>query len=160
MLVQLDVSETLVDLQAGDVDMAIRSGTGDWPDLVCERLLVANLSPMLAPALAASFGGISTPTDLLTVPLITSTSDWWPAWFAAAGVRNVAIPEQPDLQFAAQVLEANAVLAGLGVGKLTPSLYRDAIEQGRLNQPFSLTYDAGDAFWLAHPPRRRQPRCP
>ncbi len=158
ILVRLEVSEALADFGAGDVDMAIRSGRGDWPNLVCERLLKADLSPMLTPELADSIGGVSSPSDLLKVPLINSTSEWWPAWFAKAGVRSVVIPEQPELQFGAQVMEANAVLAGLGVGKLTPSLYRDAVEQGRLCQPFSQTYDAGDAFWLVHPPRRRQPR--
>lgn len=154
--IRIDMNQALVDFERDEIDIAIRSGKGDWPGLECHLLLRTEATPMLTPELAESIGWVRKPTDLLKLPLIEPMSPWWRKWFGMAGVEFAEIPDQPHLNFGAQVLEAAATLAGQGVGKLEPTLYRDALEQGRLLQPFELTCDDDNAIWLVYPENRRK----
>ena len=52
---------TLVDLDHSDVDLAIRVGPGNWPNVKAELLLEQRVFPVCAPALAAR---LKTPRDL------------------------------------------------------------------------------------------------
>jgi LysR family glycine cleavage system transcriptional activator len=48
----------LIDFTREPVDVAIRSGTGDWRGLSADRLMETDFTPMLSPKLAESVGGI------------------------------------------------------------------------------------------------------
>jgi LysR family glycine cleavage system transcriptional activator len=110
---------------------------------------------MLSPKLAASIGGIHEPSDILKLTIIEPTDPWWKRWLEAAGIKDDRHEDRPKLKFSSQILEANAAIAGQGVGILTPIFYRDAVEQGLLMQPFDLTCDTGTAVWLVYPESRR-----
>ncbi len=153
--VRVDVSQTIVDFNRGDFDLAVRSGFGEWPGMKSHLLVPAVFTPMLSPDLIGEAGGVHRPADLLKYPIIGPSDPWWPHWFEAAGVPHVDLEGRPDLQLGSQVLDANAAIAGQGIAILTPALYRDAIEQGRLYQPFDLTCDEGKAYWLVYPESRR-----
>ncbi|MEM1045054.1 MAG: LysR substrate-binding domain-containing protein [Pseudomonadota bacterium] len=154
--VRVEVSQDLIDFETSDADLAIRQGQGNWPGLKCVRLFDAEMTPMLSPALAETIGGVDTPADLLKLPLLDPSDPWWPAWFARAGVPFEPLPvTEANVRFDAEVLEANAAIAGHGVGRLTPALHRDALKGGRLLHPFDLTHGSGDAFWLVSPHDRR-----
>ena len=154
--VRVQVTQALTDFAAEDVDVAIRSGLeGAWPGLKSDLLLPAVFTPMLSPKLAETIGGVHTPADLLKLPIIEPSDPWWPQWFEAAGIPDAKLMEQPSLQFGSQILEANAAIAGQGVGILTPTFYLDAINQGQLSQPFDLTCDDGQRYWLVYPESRR-----
>lgn len=153
--VRVEVSQSLSDFAAEEIDLAIRSGIGGWAGLKSHRLFPAVFTPMLSPKLAAEAGGIETPADLLKLPIIEPTDPWWSEWFAAAGVPDVEMADRPSLKFGSQVLEANAAIAGQGVGILTPVFYKDAVEQGLLIQPFEITCDDDQSYWLVYPENRR-----
>lgn len=153
--VRLDVSQSLIDFTSQDFDLAIRSGGGGWPGLTCDLLMPSLFTPMLSPALAETIGGVHQPSDLLKLPIILPSHPWWRQWFEAAGLSPALLAERPNLNLGSQILEANAAIAGQGVGILTPLFYRDAIEQKRLVQPFDLTCDDGGAYWLVCPEARR-----
>lgn len=151
LAVCLEVSEALVDFGASSVDAAIRSGHGDWPDLICHKLVETRFTPMVSPALAQSIGGISSPEDLLRLPIIAGTDPRWQTWLTAAGFEGVPDMPGPGQHLGPQVLEAAAAIACQGVAMLTPSLFRDALATGQLIQPFDLEYDDGSAYWLVYP---------
>ena len=153
--VRVDVSQSSIDFASEDFDLGIRSGTGDWPGLTCHLLMPSVFTPMLSPALAETIGGVHQPSDLLKLPIIEPSDPWWRHWFEAAGLPLDSLTDRPNLQMGSQILEANAAMAGQGVGILTPSFYPDELEQKRLVQPFDLICDDGRAYWLVCPEARR-----
>jgi len=148
--VRLEVSETLADFQSGTVDVAIRSGSGQWPDLECHKLIEIAFTPMLSPALAETIKGVREPADLLKLPILGGADPWWLRWFEQAGVESGDLRGRPSQTFGPQVLEATAAIAGQGVAMLTPAFFKDAIKNGQLVQPFDLSCSDGTAYWLTY----------
>lgn len=155
LAVRLDTQQRLVDFATEEIDLAIRSGTGQWPGLAAHLLLPTNFSPILAPALIERFGPVETPADLLRLPLIGPSDPWWLTWFTAAGIADPGLSTRTDIRLGSQQLEASAALAGQGVAILTPAFFRDDLAAGRLVQPFSLVCDDGHGYWLVYPRERR-----
>ena len=148
--VRLEVSDALADFHSDGIDVAIRSGSGDWPDLECHRLIDIDFTPMLSPQLAASIGGVTKPEDLLQLPILAGADPWWIRWFAEAGVDVEDFGRQAKQSFGPQVLEATAAIAGQGVAMLTPAFFHTALRTGQLIQPFDLCCSDGTAYWLTH----------
>ncbi|MET3645832.1 transcriptional regulator GcvA [Phyllobacterium ifriqiyense] len=156
LAVRLQASRELIDFNRHQVDVAIRSGNGKWPGLTSHKLFAAEFSPMLTPALAASVGGIETPRDLLKLPIVDTGDYWWKLWFRSVGIDNPDLKGDPRNRFGDQHLEGKAVLAGMGVGILTPAFYQSEIQQGQLIQPFDMVgADADHFYWLVYPEARR-----
>ena len=153
--VRVDVNQTLVDFSRDEVDVAIRLGRGDWSDTRSEMIMPSTYTPMLSPDLAHRIGGVKQPADLLKLPIIEPSSPWWQRWFEAAGLPDAMSGQGAGLELGAQLIEANATIAGEGVGMLTPSFYRRAVEQGRLLQPFELVLEDTMSYWLVYPESRR-----
>jgi len=82
--VRIDMSRQVVDLDRGEADIAIRFGTGRYPGLSVERLLVDTIFPVCSPALTKGRGAIRKPADLRDHTLIhvdwQSQGDVWPTW--------------------------------------------------------------------------------
>ncbi|EJN05179.1 LysR substrate-binding domain-containing protein [Phyllobacterium sp. YR531] len=156
LAVRLQATRDMIDFSRQPADVGIRSGSGKWPGLISHRIFAAEFSPMLTPALAATIGGIKTPADLLKLPLIDTGDYWWKLWFRAVGIQEPNLLGDPRSRFGDQHLEGRAVLAGMGVGILTPAFYQNEIKQGQLIQPFDITGADGDHFyWLVYPEVRR-----
>ncbi len=153
--VRLTTSETIIDFNRETVDVAIRSGTGDWPGLTSHPLMSVDFTPMMSPKLAESVGGIHTPRDLLKLRIIDPGDPWWTQWFREAGVADADLASRPASRLGAQSFEARAAVAGQGVAILTPEFYPDDIALGRLYQPFELRGNDGHQYWLVYQTARR-----
>lgn len=153
--VRLTTSETIIDFNRESVDVAIRSGTGDWPGLTSHPLMSVDFTPMMSPKLAEDVGGIHTPRDLLKLRIIDPGDPWWTQWFTEAGVPDADLASRPASRLGAQSFEARAAIAGQGVAILTPEFYPDDIALGRLYQPFELRGNDGHRYWLVYQTARR-----
>jgi len=153
--VRLSVSQELVDFGREEVDVAIRSGAGDWPGLTAHHLLPADFTPMLSPRLAESIGGVATPADLMKLPLIGPDDPWWTVWFQAVALPALQATPATVSQLGSQHLEAKAAVAGQGVAILTPAFFGDELASGQLIQPFEQVCHDGHAYWLVYPQARR-----
>ena len=154
--VRVDSTSDLVDLQHDDFDIGIRTLPGpQGGGLVTHLLVKADFTPLLTPALAKSVGGIREPSDLMKLPFLDPQDEWWAMWFEAAGVSGFSSEGRPRNVLNHQSLLAVAAKAGQGVTMLTPALFRDDIEAGRLIQPFSLLAEAGRGYYLVYPESRR-----
>jgi len=153
--VRLDTSARLLDFSRDEVDVAIRTGHGDWPGLEAHLLMPVDFSPMLSPALAQSAGGVRCPADLLKLPLLDPRDPWWVEWFRLAGVEPDGLARRPDTSLGSQAHEAAAAMAGQGVAILTPAFYSQEITEGRLLRPFELAGSDNCSYWLAYPRARR-----
>ncbi len=158
LAVRFDVSHRQVDFARETVDVTIRAGLGNWPGLAAHMIKPAPFTPMLSPRLAASIGGVREPADLLKLKIIDPSDPWWRVWFTSAGLENVALDARSRSQMGAQVLEAQAAVAGQGVAILTPDFYREELERGLLVQPFDLVASNGESYWLVYPEGRRNNR--
>jgi len=155
LAVRLDATGKVIDFAHEEIDIAIRSGRGDWPGLAAHLVLNAEFTPMLSPDLLARSGGLLSPADLQRLPLLDSQDSWWQHWFAAAGAPAAPPTVRPEVYFGAQHLEASAAIAGQGVALLTPAFFQSELASGQLVQPFDLVCRDGHAYWLVYPPARR-----
>jgi LysR family glycine cleavage system transcriptional activator len=156
MAVRLVVSDALVDFAVDDVDVAVRSGRGEWPGLDAERLIGIDFTPMCSPDFLAAHGGGVTPIDLLTMPVISPHDDWWSVWLHEAVVDVPNGPVRPGIRLDSQANEGAAAMAGQGMAMLTPFFWRNDIAAGRLVRPFAQISSLGHAYWLICPDHRRR----
>ncbi|ATU93000.1 LysR substrate-binding domain-containing protein [Phyllobacterium zundukense] len=155
LAVRLQATREVVDFSRDDADVGIRSGSGQWPGMITHKIFDADFTPMLSPALAATIGGIEKPEDLLKLPIVDPSDPWWKLWFGAAGIAEPDLRGDPRSRFGDQHLEGKAVIAGQGVGILTPVFYETELAQGQLIQPFNIVGTADHFYWLVYPEARR-----
>ncbi|MBB4063310.1 LysR substrate-binding domain-containing protein [Gellertiella hungarica] len=154
MALQLFSTHRMCYFDSDPIDIAIRVGDGNWPGLEAHKLFQTDFTPMLSPALLAKAGPLDHPADLLRLPILDPRDPWWLHWFREAGVPEPDLKDQPPNQFGAQMLEANAAMAGQGVAILTPGFYRAEIAAGLLVTPFPQLSSDRSAHWLAYPKAR------
>ena len=161
LAVRLATSNEVVDLKAGDADIAIRAGPGNWVGLECHKLFESQFTPMASPGCISAeerkHGRKLEPGDLPDAHLINPGDDWWQQWFCDNGV---AADEQalrrPGIRLDNQANEGHAAMAGQGFALLTPFLWQGDVAAGRLVIPFPDRISArGWAYWLCLPPERR-----
>lgn len=153
--VRIELSDSLVDFPSSAADLAVRSGHGDWPEVIARKLIETVTTPMLSPKLIGTDTRLAEPADLLQFPLLNYPNPLWENWFALAGVDSTDARCLPGYEPGAQVFEAQAAISGQGVAMLTPALFRAATDTGQLLQPFDEKYDDGSAFWLVYPESHR-----
>lgn len=153
--VRMEVGETLVDFATSEFDAAIRGGYGEWNGLCSHLLIPAVFTPMLSPELIDSVGGLSSPEDLLKLPILSEGDAWWRHWLSLVGLNDAAIVSSSEKHFAPQIVEAGAAVAGHGVAMLTPTFFQSELESGLLVQPFEQVGYDGCGYWLVYPESRR-----
>ncbi len=149
--VRIDVSNTLVDFDRDDVDVAIRFGAGKYPGLRSDMLFNDTLSPVCSPSIITKEKPLQMPKDLLRHTLIhlewqASGSPWpnWRMWMQAAGIRE--FDEKRGLHFGQTSLTIQAAIDGQGVALGDSNLVADDLAAGRLVKPFDLSLKAPDSF--------------
>jgi LysR family glycine cleavage system transcriptional activator len=149
--IDLRVSATdhRVDFAREDVDLAIRHGDGDWPELAVMRLCFEQLFPVCSPRLIAGLSGKITAADLLKFPLL-HLDDWktWTRWFEAAGVTDPH-PHGPALNRASMLIDAAA--DGQGVALARTALAAWDIVNGRLIKPIDVSLTMANTYWIVCP---------
>jgi LysR family transcriptional regulator, glycine cleavage system transcriptional activator len=149
--VRIDVSNTLVDFERDDVDVAIRFGAGKYPGLRADLLFQDTLSPVCSPSLITREKPLEVPRDLLRHTLIhldwqASGSPWpnWRMWMQAAGIKE--FDDKRGLHFGQTSLTIQAAIDGQGIALGDSNLVADDLAAGRLVKPFELSLKAPDAF--------------
>lgn len=143
--VVIDTVHHHVEFPRDGVDVAIRLGHGDWPDLAATHLLTEELVPVCSPELRRKLGPQA---PLCAAPLIhlTSASDDWPTWAAGAGwdLPNCRRGLMVDtIQIA---LDAAARGLGIAIGRLPLAL--PELETGKLERLCGPVVTARSAYWL------------
>ncbi len=123
----------------GLVDIDLRYGVRDWPNLVVEPIFEETVLPLASPEFLAE-RRIGKPAELLACPLIQSTMNLvqWPAWFASR--KLVATPGRLAFRFDRTTLALEAAIQGLGVALESRQLATPHIDRGKLLPVF-------DAAW-------------
>ena len=153
------IDHSMVDILGGDATVGIRGGTPPWPGLRADFLMHAEYTVMVAPSLLERLGPLDEPADILKMPFAEPTDSSWRNWFIAAGLPLKDLPPPGPPVFESQLLEAKAIMSGHGIGLLSPIYAREAIEKGRLVQPFDIVSRDDLDIWLVYPERRKGSRA-
>lgn len=159
LAVRLATSNELINLVAGDADIGIRIGHGDWEGVEKHKLMQVDFTPMASPCCIAEaeakLGRKLQPGDLPDLQLINPGDAWWEQWFADAGVEADNLTKRPGVRMDNQANEGHAAMGGQGFALLTPFLWTGDVAQGRLVRPFPIVSTRGWAYWLVYPAERR-----
>jgi LysR family glycine cleavage system transcriptional activator len=145
VLLRIDASVRIADLDHSDIDIAIRLGDGTWPDVRAELLLAQEVFPVCAPAIARKLTSID---DLAGTCAITDERAMitWESWFEAAGVKPITFLK--GARFTDPMLCLESAIAGHGVMLGWQLLTADALADGRLVAPFGVRAQSGLGYWL------------
>jgi LysR family glycine cleavage system transcriptional activator len=151
LAVKLDISARMVDFTIDPVDVAIRSGKGQWPGLVSHFLIAMNFTAVASPDYLAREGRPATPEAMLDHVLIAPSDDWWNVWFAAAGVNGPIRIARPGIDVETQQMAARVALGGNGIVLATPGFVAEELESGRLIRLFDVEATTGSDYYLVYP---------
>jgi LysR family glycine cleavage system transcriptional activator len=154
LAVRLDVRDAMVDLTAGEFDVAVRGMTAPQPGHVCHFLMRIPVTPLASPAFLTRHPLVQ-PADLLGVPRLSPGDEWWDLWFETLADPQLRGVTQPGIRFDSQVLDGHAALAGHGVAILSPPMFQQALDAGLLVQPFPHVANHRSGFWLVYPEQKR-----
>lgn len=149
----LSASPTHSDFVLGQVDLDVRYGLPQWPQLVVQPLFEEHILPLASPAFIAR-QGLRTPADLLQAPLIQSTVSvvQWADWL---GARDVArAPDRFALRFDRAQLALDAAVQGLGVALESATIGGQHLQAGRLAAVFDPSWSIRvQVHFLVYPAR-------
>ena len=156
MDVWLSAGMELVDFADGEVDIAIRYGSGRYPGLEVARLMGERVMPVAAPSLLAE-KPLAEPADLIRHTLLHDGSPDadescpdWAMWLAARGLRDIDGTRGPRFNQSSLVVEA--AVSGRGVALAKGTLAQADLDAGRLVAPLSASTTTLDlAYYLVHP---------
>lgn len=149
----LRVEDRVANLSTDGVDIALRYGSGPWPEMESARLIDDRMFPVCSPQLLASHP-VATPEDLLDAPLLRHTELPWALWFRAMGVEPAEL--RPGLGFDSSAIMLDAAVQGLGFALARSGYAKRQLEDGRLVRPLSgeIDVETGHHFvWRGQNPK-------
>ena len=163
---QISTSHWAPDSFEPNLDLEIRYGTGDWPDLETHRLTQDRLIPVAAPGWLEEHRA-AVQEDRLAEALLIEVigfAEGWPEWFALRGHQKGQTSSALKLLEVDSVATAlNLVRAGAGPGLLRDWMLADDLKQGRLLPLYNGSNDGGlaarESFYLlmqTNPRRNKQ----
>lgn len=132
--IRLVASDAVLDLTKDRVDVAIRYGNGDWPNLDSTFLFGVKFFPVCSPSYLAGFP-VKTTEDLKSARLLhldgpAAAYSEWQWWFASNGVELGKLDS--ELSFNNYPLLVQAALSGQGVILAWGNVIDDLITSGAL----------------------------
>lgn len=135
--VRISADPALVNLKAGEADLAVRFGPGVYPGLHVVKLMGDSVFPVCGPRLLAERGAIDGPAQLADWPLLhdmptehDGSGSGWSHWLRHVGAGDLSGEE--GLRFNEALLALEAAANGLGVALVRRSLIGDDLASGRL----------------------------
>ncbi|WP_438868012.1 LysR substrate-binding domain-containing protein [Pseudomonas sp. L1(2025)] len=131
----------LADVAAAEVDLAIRYGKGDWPDVQATRLMAEVISPVCSPAFKAS--------QLHNAPLLMATSHRPFEWTDWSAHYQVNLDHHPRVLLHDYNIVVEAAVAGQGIAMGRHRLIERKLKDGSLVEAFDWPpYHSEIGYWL------------
>ena len=148
-------SNSPVNFDREDIDLAITYGKGDWPGVLSSRLHDSDYFPVCSPGLIEAFGGKISISDLNQITLLHDARyEVWEQWLQLtdqAGVnarRGVLIDDTNVLM--------QAALDGQGMAMGSTLFVQRYMASGRLVRPFDLSLSSENAYYIVCPKNHLQ----
>jgi len=150
--VRISATERLTEFEREDVDVAIRSGRGNWTGVTVEKLLEEDFFPVCSPALLQNGPPLREPQDLARHTWLIDydwPQDMWGRWLEAVGAGG--IKPQRTLSFNHSALMLQAATDGIGVALSAGVLVADDLASKRLVKPLKGSVATDLAYYLVGP---------
>jgi DNA-binding transcriptional LysR family regulator len=144
------------DFTVGRVDMDIRYGVPNWPNLTVESVFEERVLPLASADFLRKYS-IHTPADLLGVPLIQSTVSvvQWADWFSSSGVAGA--PTSFTYRFDRAQMVLSAAEQGLGAALESSTIAESHIRNRKLQPLFpGRSGIPVQAHFMVYPPHHSQ----
>lgn len=162
--IRIDASDTAVDLDTADVDLALRYGVPGHIAAGAERLFGEQLTVVASPWLLRSGPPLRQPADVAHFTLIEAGDAHrsanlelltWQRWFERNGLRKLSPKRWLHFNYALQI--AQAALTGQGIALSRMPLIADSLASGDLVEVMpGHRMDSPMAYWLLVGPRGAQ----
>ncbi len=159
--IRIDATDTSVDLDTADVDLALRYCLPGHAPQRAHRLFGEQLAVVASPWLLKSSATLQTPTDVANFTLIEAGDayrsqhlEWlsWRRWFGEQGLHDVHPKRWLYFNYAHQIVQA--ALTGQGVALARLPLIADSLASGDLVEVLpGHRLDSPLAYWLLVGPR-------
>jgi LysR family glycine cleavage system transcriptional activator len=153
--VWLSADMEVVDFASGEIDLAIRYGTGRYPGLEVVKLMSETVIPVASPGLLETTP-LNEPADLSHHILLHDGSPDaddscpdWAMWLAARAVKGVDGARGPRFNQSSLVIEA--AVGGRGVALAKRALAQADLDAGRLIAPLQIATAVDFAYFVVHP---------
>ena len=134
----------LANVANAEVDLAIRYGKGDWPDVHATRLMAETLSPVCSPGFKAS--------QVPDGPLLMATSHRPFEWTDWSAHYQVDLGRHPRVMLHDYNIVVEATVAGQGIAMGRHRLIERRLQDGSLVQAFDWPpYRSEIGYWLIAP---------
>lgn len=162
---EIVASDYVVDLHAGEADVAVRYAKKAPSDLVAHRLFRDKYVAVCSPALLSKHGAVKRGKDLKRFVLIENA--WSPSftdiptWKRLLEKLRKVDRETPGiadlrvLSFSEETHAIEAAISGQGIAICSDVLVARDIEAGRLKRLFVRVHLAGKIFFVVHLPHHR-----
>jgi LysR family glycine cleavage system transcriptional activator len=154
--VRVSASMQLVDFASGEIDVAIRYGSGRYPGLNSDRLISEAVIPVCSPKLLEGPNPPRTPADIRFHTLLHDDSPdddqscpSWEMWLKAIGIEGIDVARGPRFNQSGLVLEAAVLGQGIALAKST--IAAADLAAGRVVTPFGLTLPLDLAYYIVYP---------
>jgi LysR family glycine cleavage system transcriptional activator len=163
MDIRIDATDTPVDLEIADVDLALRYGPKATMPAQAIRLFGEQLTPVVSPWLLKGGPALARPADVAQFTLIEAGDahhthlEWltWRRWFDEHGLQKLQPKRWLYFNYAYQMVQA--ALTGQGVVLARLPLVAESLANGDLVEPLpKLRMDSPMAYWLIVGPRSTQ----
>ncbi|HEU4824898.1 MAG TPA: LysR substrate-binding domain-containing protein [Dongiaceae bacterium] len=154
-------TDDVLDLRAGEADVAIRYAFRQPTGLVAHELFRDRFYPIGSPGLFSDEAPIRRPSDLLRFPLIHCLWPSWnleaPTWRRWSLMARQSDPDFPEIgetgsmNFREELHAIAAVMAGQGISILSDVVVARELEAGQLVKALDLPIP-GLGFYLVHAP--------
>ncbi|MCK6191093.1 LysR substrate-binding domain-containing protein [Pseudomonas sp. EYE_354] len=134
----------LANVAAAEVDLAIRYGKGDWPDVQATRLMAEVISPVCSPAFKAG--------QRHNAPLLMATSHRPFEWTDWSRHYHVNLEHHPRVMLHDYNIVVEAAVAGQGIAMGRRRLIERRLQDGSLVEAFDWPpYHSDIGYWLITP---------
>ena len=134
------------DVDKRGIDLAVRYGLGDWPEVDSDELVADEIVAVAAPSALRTFGGKISELQWLHM---TIRPDDWAIWTRSRSERETF---KPGLKFQSFTMLIEAACLGIGAAVLPVMYAKEELASGRLVAPFGPPLATGRSFWLIHSP--------
>lgn len=155
--IRVDATMDLIDMATSDVDVCIRVGretqAGTWPGVHATKLFDQMVFPVCSPKTAEQ---INTPEDVLSFPIVRDQKAIfdWDIWFQEGEPTDSTLQDGPTFSDASLCLDST--VAGQGIFLGWETLACDALDAGRVVEPFSRRVQTDFSYWLLQRPHSRK----
>lgn len=153
--IRVSAQDALVDLDEGELDLALRHQRKATPTAGAEWLFDEQLSPVASPALLSEGPALRRVADLARHTLVEDDDERrydgalsWRAWLAAQGQPHLRPRRWLYLSYAHQQVQTALAGQALALGRL--AMCQQALRRGELIEPFGVAARTASpyAYWL------------